>query len=151
NSFTSTPATAIVTVHQPQLDLGKTVLPATASPGNTLTYTFTPVYTDTTLLQNGQIVDAIPTNTTYVANSANADGVFDGVGNTVTWSIGSNTADVPGVTSPIGTALCPGSVTLTATADTYIDKNSANSNFGASNLMNTRPSDANHVKHSLVQ
>jgi uncharacterized repeat protein (TIGR01451 family) len=67
--------------------------------GDTLTYDIVVDYQGTTLLSNAVITDAIPAGTTYVGGSASAGGSYDGGSNTVSWSLGSNTAAVAGIVS----------------------------------------------------
>lgn len=77
--------------------LVKAVNLTAAIPGNTLTYTLTPNYSGSQMLTNARVVDTIPTGTTYAASSANAGGTFGS--NQVTWTLGTNTAGIPSVTS----------------------------------------------------
>ena len=152
STFTGTD-TADVDMTKPSLDLHKAVNASSALAGSTLTYTMTPTYADSVPLSNAIVADAIPANTTYVAASANAGGTTDGPPvTTVTWNLGSNAAGVPGVSSPNGTANCPAPpVTLSAAADTWIDKANATTNHGADTTMRTRPANANSLKYSLVR
>ncbi len=157
NPFTSPQASATVDVTKPKLDLQKSVSAASAEPGNTLTYTITPVYTDTVPLQSARITDAVPANMTFVAGPAspNAGGSYDAPSNTVTWELGTNAPGTPGLSAPQGYAFCPVVVTLdpsTSTVDdAYIDKANATTNFGSTVSIKTRPANANSLKYGLVR
>ena len=111
--------------------LQKSVSPTTpAVGGDTLSYTVNVNYPGTTALENVVVTDAVPAGTTYVGGSANAGGVLSVDGSQVIWSLGSGAPGVPGVTSPQGTALCYGTKTYAAAADTYIDFDKPTTNTG---------------------
>jgi uncharacterized repeat protein (TIGR01451 family) len=154
--YSTAPATDTATVIKPSVDPGKTVDKATANPGDTLTYTIVPVYTGSVLLTNATVTDPIPTNTAYLASSANADGFLDTsvAPNQVTWNLGSNAPQVNGATPPVGYAYCPATATFdtnTGVTDTYIDFNQRTSNFGNVNELLTRPANASRLKYTLVR
>ncbi len=122
-------------------------IPATCS-----TYTVASVYPGTVRLTNATVSDTVPANTTYVAASANANGIVSG--GIVTWNLGSNSAPINGATPPIGYALCPATATFDTTTgiiDTYIDKSNPTTNSGASNRLVTRPANASNLKYTLVR
>ena len=125
--------------------LTKTVDLASATPGQQLTYTVYPRYFGTSLLTGVVINDTIPAGTTYVAASINAGGEAvdetdppDGVVDFVAWDLGSN--DVGSVGYSGGTAMCPATLTLKGTTDsfdTYIDENDQTKNFGSDTSFKT--------------
>jgi uncharacterized repeat protein (TIGR01451 family) len=77
----------------------KAVNLASAASGSNLTYTLTPTYTGTNLLTNVQVIDDVPTGTTYVNPSASptpfSQPANGGTGS-VTWDLGSTTAKSDG-------------------------------------------------------
>ncbi len=121
--------------------LTKTVDKATANPGETLTYQLRPRYPRSDQLSSANVTDLIPTGTTYLAASVNAGGEAldnteppDGIIDEVAWDMGSTTGAVPGFSG--GTALCPATLTLQGTTnsfDTWISEDGANNqdnNYG---------------------
>jgi uncharacterized repeat protein (TIGR01451 family) len=78
------------------LTIAKDVDKATAPYGSTLTYTVTAGATGTRNQTNVVVTDALPSGTTYVANSATCTGgcsaAYDSNTNTVTWTIASISA-----------------------------------------------------------
>jgi uncharacterized repeat protein (TIGR01451 family) len=76
NTFIAS-SSAIADIIEPDISLAKQVdITSTlvTTPGSILTYTVTPEYVGTSLLENVTITDAIPAYTSYVTNSANAGG-----------------------------------------------------------------------------
>ncbi len=55
-------------------------------PGEMVTYTISYSNTSQLTVTNAHIVDTVPTNTTYIANSASNGGTYDGA--KITWSLG---------------------------------------------------------------
>ena len=85
--FTIPPAPAL---------LSKSVSPTgSVRPGDVLTYTVTPHYTNSTPLTNVVVRDPLPGGTTYVGGSANAGGNTNASGEVV-WYLGTNTAGTVG-------------------------------------------------------
>jgi len=113
--------TADVTVTQPEVNVTKTVSPTgpvdVTTPGQVLTYSVSPHYGGTSLIDNVLVSDPIPAYTTYVAGSMNAGGTYgytplpkvDGLDTTDT---GTTTNSI--TTSPT-TAAVGGTVTVTMT------------------------------------
>ena len=135
----------------------KTVSPTSvASVPATLSYTITVNYPTQQLLSGVVVTDAIPTGTTYVANSINASGYYtdtpeEGGPPQVVWDIGDNLADVPGYAAGAGKAYCPVILNAPVLADTYLKKESQDKNYGGNTLLITRPATANKYKHTLVK
>ncbi len=128
----------------------KSVTPTTAAPGDTLSYTINVNYPGTTALQNVVMTDTVPAGTTYVPGSANAGGMLSVDGKIITWDLGSGAPGAPGVTSPLGTALCYGTKTYVAAADTYIDLDQPTNNYGTATEVRTRPAAIDRLKHALL-
>jgi hypothetical protein len=151
-------ASANVDVETPALQLNKSVSPTGAVQANALlTYSLFPFFEDpdvsngVQLLNNVQVSDPIPANTTLQFTAGtfpNAGGFCQdrsdppiiepcstGLGalnNEVAWNLGSNDPDVPAVSAPAGTYLCPATVTIqSGTTDTYIDKAQQKTAHGA--------------------
>ena len=130
-------ASANVDVETPALQINKSVSPTGAVQANAiLTYSLSPFFEDpdisngVQLLNNVQVSDPIPANTTLQFTA----GTFPNAGgfcqdnsdppvivacstglappNEVAWNLGSNDPDVPAVSAPPGSYLCPASVTI---------------------------------------
>lgn len=149
-------ASATATVVKPPIDPGKSVDKAVANPGDTLTYTISPIYSGAQLLTNATVTDPVPANTTYAAGSANAGGVLDTsvVPNAVTWFLGTNNPPVTGLTPPTGYALCTATATfdtVSGVLDTYVNKANPTGNFGSVNELLTRPANASNLKYTLLR
>src|SRR5207248_1175519 len=86
NAANNTPATPCsFNATSPHLTIGKTVDKATASPGDTLTYTISYQNTGNASASGVSISDALPAKTSFV--SASAGGTL--YGGVVTWTLGS--------------------------------------------------------------
>jgi uncharacterized repeat protein (TIGR01451 family) len=118
-------------------------------PGEPIVYTMGLVYEGSILLENAEVIDIVPDDTFYAPDSANAGGTYDGGSETITWDLGSNSADIPGTVE--GDALCPGSIQLTSDADTYIfaKASESNSNYGDEQTARTA-SKAAEQKYALL-
>ena len=104
--FTIPPAPAL---------LSKSVSPTgSVRPGDVLTYTVTPNYTNSTPLTNVVVRDPLPAGTTYVSGSANAGGNTNASGEVV-WNLGTNTAGVLG-SSTNGSGPAGEGITLNSTS-----------------------------------
>ena len=127
----------------------KEVDKANAAAGDTLTYTITLSYGGSTLLSNAVVTDAIPAGTTYITDTDTPEATVtpadDATATLVTWDLGSNDPGTPGV-SP-GAAMCPGTMVITATKDTWIDSGSTDNNWGADVRFDI---DSDAVRHGLV-
>ena len=128
--------------------LTKTVDLTSAAPGNQLTYTVYPRYFGSQLLTGAVVNDTIPVGTTYVAATVNAGGEAvdeteppDTVVDFVAWDLGSN--DVGSVGYSGGTAMCPATLTLQGTTDsfdTWISEdgiNNQDNNYGGDTTFET--------------
>jgi len=80
---------AIVNAPAPALSLSKTVSPASALPGTTLTYTLAYSNTGLVTANNVTITDTLPAHVTYVAGSG---GTYNATTRTLTWSPGTLSA-----------------------------------------------------------
>lgn len=78
------------------LTLTKSVNKAAANEGDTLTYTLSYTNTGEGNATNVRLSDPIPANTTYVVNSASANGSYDASANKLTWNIGNVAAGASG-------------------------------------------------------
>jgi uncharacterized repeat protein (TIGR01451 family) len=132
--------------------LAKSVTPLAAASGATLSYTLQPAYPGPALLSNALILDPIPANATYVAESANAGGTLNigVVPNRVEWLLGSNAAAVPAsfprrASRSVLRRRSPPAITT----DTYIRLDQPTTNFGNSANLLTRPA-GTQKKHALI-
>lgn len=75
-------------VFSPILAISKSVDKGSATPNQIITYTIAYQNTGTAESTNTILTDEIPTNTTYVADSATGGGTYDGGTNTLTWDLG---------------------------------------------------------------
>jgi len=150
-NVTVNPAQNLINIDFPFVEvITKTVDKASANAGDTLNYTVNPYFPGPELLTNATVSDVIPTGTTFF--SANADGTYDGV-SSVLWNLGTNTANVPGITAGTGTALCPAAgspLTVTADRDTYLREDQSTNNFGTSTTLISNPAKAGAKKHMLM-
>jgi len=94
-------------VQGPYLSLAKTVDKATATAGDTLTYTLAYRNTGTEAATNASVVDQLPLEVELVPGSITGGGTYDATGRTVTWPI----ASVPPQSTPgtVGFAASVGS------------------------------------------
>jgi len=173
NSYSGS-ATATVTVQKPPIDLQKSVNQSfVALPGN-VTYTLTPVYTGTVLLQAASVSDVIPgadnvtpavspyaTLVTPVSpdfptgycNGDSSGACVAASAYEVDWDLGSNTPGIQGTSAAAGSYLCPNTVVLVADAYTYIDESNTTKNTGNATQLFTNPGANNtktSTKHTLV-
>lgn len=109
--------------------LAKSVDKATAASDDTLTYTIVPRYPGFEILSSIVIADTIPLGTTYVPLSINAGGEAidetdppDGIIESVVWDLGGNSPGVDGYTGGTPPAACQTTMTVEASADTWIDE-----------------------------
>ena len=133
--------------------ISKEVDKAIANPGDTLYYTITVQYPGSELLSNTTVTDAVPAGTTF--SSAGQGGTESG--GIVTWTLGSNTAGVPGVGSI--SYLCPGGIVREGgctevtsnfnAADTYISEGSPDTNYDG-DTMYTRVSSGADIERPLL-
>ena len=84
--------------------IAKSVDPATAKPGDTLSYTLNNItYSGSDLLTNVTVADSIPSGSTYVADSDTPEATVtpadDSTATSLTWDVGSNAAGTPGSVS----------------------------------------------------
>jgi uncharacterized repeat protein (TIGR01451 family) len=108
---------------------------ASAQISQTLAYTFTTDYLGSALLSNVVVTAAAPSGTSYVAGSANAGGVLGGGGEApplLQWNLGSN---IQGIAASVLTPLGSATVLIEPSADTYIDSDAPDTNFGAAARM----------------
>lgn len=110
----------------PILYFTKQVNKTDAEAGDYLKYDLYPSYNGTVLLANAIVKDILPNNTSIVG-SANASGTYYPGNKTVVWSLGSNTKGVTGTTA----VNYPQYVKAVATNDTWLNRVSATSNYGA--------------------
>jgi uncharacterized repeat protein (TIGR01451 family) len=138
---------AVVNVIQPALIINKVVTPTEATPGSVLTYTLALTYTDPVFFTNAVLTDIIPANTTYVAGSANAGGTFITAANTLSWTLGSNIAGVPGNVTPAGSNFISSTIPV---SDTTLRENNPTRNYGTCTVLNL-DSESSQPMHSLLQ
>ncbi len=118
-----------------------------AAPGDTLNYSICPRYTGSILLANVTVTDTIPVNTSYVNNSATANGAYNSSSDTLTWLLGNHTLGVPGTAGGPGSS---GNMTLNPMQDTYIDENNPTNNYGTNNEMRCR-NNTGQIMRPLIQ
>jgi len=124
----------------------KSVNLATATPGQTLTYTIIPRYPGDDLLSSIVVNDTVPAGTTFLASgiSPNAGGEAldtddpaDGIIDTVTWDLGHNDPGTPGYTGGTPPAACQTTTTIDASADTWINQADVGKNNGGDTTIDT--------------
>ncbi len=116
--------------------IDKTVNITFAGLGTNLTYTIKPYWPGPDSLIDAQVTDPVPTNTVYIANSANAEGTNDN--GVVTWNLGSTLPASPADTVGVGFTKCPAPpLTNSAVADTFIRRTSPTNNFGVTDPLSS--------------
>ena len=101
----------------PALTLAKSVSPATAAPGGTVTYTLACADYGCTAT-NVIVTDVLPANIAYVTGSAGTNGSYNAGNNTLTWSLGPLAAGGAGQVTFQATVTATGSCTISNAATT---------------------------------
>ena len=94
--FAATSAAFTITPVLPLLSLTKSVSPANAAPGGTVTYTLNYVNIANAAVSNVILSDILPAHISYVSGSASGNGSYAAATNTLSWSLGTLNANGTG-------------------------------------------------------
>jgi len=130
------PATSLVSAHEADLAIAKTVTPSTAMPGQAITYTITYTNSGPDLATSVLITDAAPISVTNVSYASSGATITPTGGISYTWQVGDLALGEGGVitiTGVLSTGLPAGAFTNTATITTTAETDASN-NTGAATV-----------------